>query len=115
MIPLIERLSAVRDYVDENPVDFRVSGATESDEQAFIRYYGLMNGMLPDLLKAVDVLREAKGLLLEMGNAVRHLDDDDRYLGFWLNDGDCIIDERFGKVDRALRVLDRPHEWKEGE
>lgn len=56
----LEQLQAVRDYVDENPIDFTVNGQTESDEQTFIHYYNLryynLYTMLPAMLKAMALI-----------------------------------------------------------
>lgn len=36
-----------------------------------------------------------RSLVLEMGTAIRHLDEDHEHLAFWTQDGGYVIDGRF--------------------
>lgn len=42
-----------------------------------------------------DEIAALRSLVLEMGTAIRHLDEDHEHLEFWTQDGDYVLDRRY--------------------
>lgn len=66
------------------------------------------NPTQPSQEALLNALAQARLMILEMGNAIRHLDEDSRYFELWSNDGAYVPDKRFRVLDALVPPALKP-------